>query len=149
MRSSNRMLPLFTCALLSAIVVGCGDSNESMKPTPETLEGIPWALRELDGTEIVTAPDARPVTLTLDSEAGNASGFSGVNQFHGSYKLDGNVISFGPMISTRRAGPPEQMEVETAFLNALSTDVTFAVSNGELSLSRDGAVVARFTPLAE
>ena len=104
-----------------------------------------WELVSLEkdgkGIAVVTA------TLSVtDKGAGEygVSGFSGVNNYSGSLKADGNKISFAPnLASTRMAGAPEAMEFEAAYLELLGSADSWSVSDGELSLS-GGNAVARF-----
>jgi len=69
--------------------------------------------------ERVTLPDQPWLTLQLGDR--QVSGFSGVNQYFGSWGVGelGTIVWGGPFGSTRMAGPPELMELERRFLNAL------------------------------
>ena len=51
---------------------------------------------------------ATPLTVTFTPE-GRFQGTGGINRFNGSYRVEGNVIEFGPAMSTRMAGPNDVM----------------------------------------
>ena len=72
-------------------------------------------------------------TLTFGAD-GRVSGRGGVNQFGGSFRVADDTIEFGEMMQTLMAGPPEAMEQEQRFLDALS-------GNRAWSISRDGRVL--------
>lgn len=141
---------LVTAAALGILLIpACSKPEQPMEKTSEPLGGIIWRLSEISGRKVALPAETKPVTITFNETTGQASGFSGVNQFHGAYKRDGSTISFGPVVSTRMAGPPELMEIETALLNVVSSDVEFTVSGEGLELARGESVVARFTAVSD
>lgn len=78
-------------------------------------------------------PLAADLMLTLSVAAdGKVSGSSGVNRFAG--KLADEKKLFGPLIMTRRAGPPEAMAVEAAFTKALDEATRFEIKDDKLTL---------------
>ncbi len=61
------------------------------------------------------------VSISADGKNVKVSGFSGVNRFSGSCKIDGNKFSaVDSFISTKMAGRKEDMEFERAFLASLN-----------------------------
>jgi heat shock protein HslJ len=90
-----------------------------------------WVLTKLNGKSIA----GRDITLEFDTTAVRASGSTGVNRWSGGYKLNGQSIEFGPLISTRRAGPPEAMKLEHEFTQSLEKVTTAAVKGERLVLS--------------
>jgi heat shock protein HslJ len=79
--------------------------------------------------------------LSVEAQ-GRVSGFSGVNRFSGALDPDGERV-FPPLATTRRAGPPEAMALETAFLSALGNAA--AVELGEKRLTLSGPDGGRLT----
>ena len=67
------------------------------------------------------------------------------NRFNGTYQTEGTSVEFGAIVSTRRAGPPELMEQETLFLQALDRTQAAEVSGGALHLRSGDTVLARLT----
>ena len=85
-------------------------------------------------------------TLIL-TEAGEALGSGGCNNFRASYSLDGGTFRFGPIAATRRACPPPQMQQETAFFAALDATRAARVEDGALILlDTAGATLLRLEP---
>jgi heat shock protein HslJ len=78
--------------------------------------------------------------LTFDGD-GQVYGFAGVNRVRGTWVLEGDRLSFGPVASTLMAGPDPSMAVEREVLRLLSEVVTVAVGDdGTLQLTgADGA----------
>jgi heat shock protein HslJ len=76
-----------------------------------------WRLVEIEGEPV--DPDA-PNEIRFD--AGRVSGVVGVNRFNGSYTVSGTTIDLGPATTTRMAGPPEWMDLESRFHRALQGD---------------------------
>lgn len=94
------------------------------------LDG-PWVLAKLNGKPVA----GRDISLEFDATAGRASGSTGVNRWSGSYKLSGQSIEFGPLITTRRAGPPDAMQLEREFTKALDNATEIAGDAERLVLS--------------
>jgi heat shock protein HslJ len=98
------------------------------------LEGS-WTLSAIDGFEIPEGGGRAPF-LSVDAE-GKVSGSAGVNRFSGSLDPDGANV-FRPLATTRRAGPPEAMALEKAFLNVLSHADSVEGNEERLTLSAPG-----------
>jgi len=115
------------------------------KDPATVLPGTEWQLSSYsDGTAVVSGTDTRTITLKFDRK-GDISGFSGVNTYFGSCNLDGNVISVGPLGSTKMAGPTTLMELETVYLNLLGSVTEATIAGDSLSLAdKDGTVVLVF-----
>lgn len=131
--------------LAAAAFVSCNNPKKDdaaketeMKSTTQTgtsadnLSGKDWKLVMLDGK-----------TVVLDSEIGSphvkfenteqVSGNLGCNNFGGSYKTDGNQISFSKIAATQMACP--NLKVEQSFLEVLNTATTFSIVNDTLTLN--------------
>lgn len=103
------------------------------------LEGS-WVLESIDGFELPENLPRRPaVVVTAD---GSVQGSTGVNRFRGALDNDGNRL-FGPLASTRRAGPPKAMALEAAFLYALNVAIAVEARDNRVILS--GAEGQRLT----
>ena len=144
---SHFLTPLLRCFRLAGVLglpVLCSLTGCRSVPPPAvtwTLTGTVWMLVELDGE--VVAEQSLP-TLQLDAAATRASGFSGVNRFSGTYVLAGTSLSFGSLVATKMAGPPEKMKLEEMYLRALSTVNAWKINGPTLSLMAGDKVVARF-----
>ena len=112
-----------------------GDDHDAGGPA---LEGTEWTL--VSGVE---APEHAVPTLTLAD--GSANGFGGCNTFGGSYELDGDSITIGPLGSTMMACEEAKSAAEAAYLPALEAADAWAVEDGELVLSSDGEETLRYS----
>lgn len=99
-----------------------------------------WTLTALNGRAVETAP--RP---TMKFEHGKLEVFGGINQLTGSYALVRNKVTMGDLVSTRKAGPPELMELERNLARTLARVDTFRVDGKELVLFSEGETVVAFS----
>ena len=106
-----------------------------------TLAYTEWMLVELDGKPVEIAADELAPTLVLDLEEARATGSGGVNRLTGHFALSGNELRFGPLATTRIAGPEAAMQREDAFLGALSRVTSYALDGRTLTLLADDVVV--------
>jgi len=98
-----------------------------------------WTLTTLNGKEIVAE---KPPTILFGH--GKVSVFGGINRLTGSYALIDDTVTMGSLVSTKMAGDPALMELESNLANALASVDAFRVSGNELALSSAGNVVATF-----
>jgi predicted amidohydrolase YtcJ len=77
-------------------------------------------------------------------DKGRLAIFGGVNRLGGTYALVDESVIMGDLVSTRMAGPPELMELESSFSNVMATVDGFHVSGNDLELLSAGNVVAKF-----
>jgi heat shock protein HslJ len=119
------LLPLVVLTLAA-----CGD-DEGSDSTP--LEGTPWMLVTADGMDAV--PDV-PAPLTLAD--GQASGSTGCNSFSGSYTLEGDQLSFGPLGATQMACEEPLMTQEAEVFAILGAAESYSIEGDELTISSPG-----------
>lgn len=100
-----------------------------------------WTLTALEGSAVNAA-----VQPTLLFSRGKLSVFGGVNQINGSYALIDDAVVMGDLASTKKAGPPELMELEGRFIKILAGVNGFTVAGDKLVLMIDGKEVAEFRP---
>ena len=120
-------------ALIAAalLLAGCGSGGGGATDTA-ALTGVAWML---DGVE--------QATPSIRFEARQVSGSAGCNRFSGTYRADGDRMSFGPLATTQMACPPPADDVERAFLQALDGVTHWRVDAGRLVLS--GTKTLRFS----
>ena len=95
---------------------------------------------------VPVAPGAgRPPYILFDPKNKRVTGYAGVNSFFGGYETSGSELRMPRLASTRRAGPPELMNLESAFFKALSATASYRISGDKLELldSSEGKL-ARF-----
>lgn len=129
-------------------------ARDQAGPSAAAMPATMWLLVDLGGTP-PAAPegdDARDSRnrprLKFDAQAKRVTGATGLNSFNGPYESSGgDALKFGMLATTRRAGEPELMTQEAAFVNALDSTAAARVTKSTLRLL-DGAgkELARFEP---
>lgn len=92
---------------------GCGGAR--LAPTL-ALSGTRWTIAAIDGRPVRTAR-ATDISFTDTHIAGNA----GCNSFGGAYRLAGDQLSTGQVMSTRMACTGPGMDVEGRFFAAIAS----------------------------
>ena len=91
---------------------------------------------------IITRNSPEELKITFDETSNKVSGFSGCNNFSGDYSVSENKITFGPLVSTKRACK-RFMDVEQHMLKALSQAESFSFENGVLNLNNSKTVLLK------
>ena len=135
---------VFGALVITALAVGCaltGCSNQSVEQTTWVLDSFAGESMPVEALEDVTSE------FTLAD--GTVTGSGGVNIFNGSYELSGEDISFGPLAATKMAGPPEAMEQESRFFEALESAAHVELKGNKMTLSDDDDAVLMLLVPAE
>jgi copper homeostasis protein (lipoprotein) len=111
---------------------------------PAPLAGTYWRLADLPGDEGFAVDPGLRAHLVLGGEEGRVSGSSGCNRLIGTFTLDGDALSFGPLAGTRMACPQPAMELERRFYAALASVTGYAIDGEVLTLEGPDGPVARF-----
>jgi heat shock protein HslJ len=123
-------------------LAGCCRVPEAPLATA-SLEQTTWLLTALPGQPLAAVQGANAVTVSF--EAGRVQGFSGCNQFMGSYALNGGRLALGPVGGTMMACPEPVMGVENRFLKAFSGTLQIAVAGDRMTLTpADGGEALQF-----
>lgn len=100
-----------------------------------TLSSVPlvgqWRVSHLMDESL---GDDTELSLEIDGE-GQVGGYAGVNRFMGRLAGEADAL-FSPLATTRRAGPPEAMELERNYLQALAGCDSYAIDGTSLTLMR-------------
>lgn len=109
-----------------------------------TLKGVnmtgEWKLTKI-GDSLIENADHEPVLIVTDD--GKVNGNTGVNLLMGQLSTDPQKL-FGTLATTRRAGTPEMMQRENAFLDALRKSNRFEVDGVILTLLEDDKILLQF-----
>lgn len=102
------------------------------------LTGIEWRLVSL-GPAGSEADVVAGTTITLRlGDDGRASGSTGCNSYSGTYEVRGDTISFGRLVSTRRACLDQNAnQQEQRFLSLLEAASSFRLSPNRLTVFSD------------
>jgi heat shock protein HslJ len=119
---------LTLAAVAAATSFGLNADDDDPKGPAAKLAGD-WKLIKLGEDKV---PADVEITLSVTAE-GKVSGSTGVNRFFGG--LAKEISLFGPLGMTRKAGPPEAMERESAYTKALGEVTAFAIEKDQLTLS--------------
>jgi len=103
--------------------------------TSDALAGTEWSIVSLDDVPVVE--DAQPLVVAFGHD-GRVSGTTGVNHLTASYSVTAEYLTFGPLATTRRAGPPALMEQEHRVVQSLAGMCPFELTADTLSI--DGPV---------
>lgn len=116
----------------------------------DPFHGRVWRLFELQAT-----PDAAPmhpsvpITLEIDTEAGQASGKGGCNRYFGGITLAGTQLSVTGIGATQMACPPPAMDEEVAYLAVLERVTGYAIDDDVLTLTLVGGGRLRYRELLD
>lgn len=133
----KRLLPglVGPLVLAACILSGCDrGATTSETPSPPAAKGaaIPdlagtvWLLQELGGRNVLDDPKS---TLGFRTE-GRIAGLGGCNAFSGTATITGDRIAVGPLAGTKMACPPDVMDQEARFLDALGKAERLEVNGG-------------------
>ena len=140
-------VPVLILLLISAsFLVQAQTSREVFSTNQQVLAGTEWRLVSLGpaGNEVDVVAGTT-VTLRF-GEDGRAGGSTGCNTYGGTYEVRGDTISFGRLVSTRRACLDQNAnEQEHRFLAALEAAQRFRLSSNRLTILSDrGRTVLNF-----
>ncbi|TLM99077.1 MAG: META domain-containing protein [Actinobacteria bacterium] len=136
MKPKPVLIALFVMlAAALALMVGCTNSGGV---SAADLKGT-WVVESFGAPNGLTdAAQGVTTEITFD-DGGKASGNGGVNSYSATYEAaDGGDLTFGPVMSTKMAGPPEAMAQESAFFSALEKTRRFEFNDGKLVLAGTG-----------
>lgn len=114
-------------------------------PATPTLAKTLWVLDALrENQSLVSAPAEIRVILTF-SEDGTFQGTGPVNHYFGQYTVKDQEIRLGPIGSTKMAGSPERMELETRYFSILGEVRSYEIRDPALTLKDgEGSALALF-----
>jgi heat shock protein HslJ len=138
----------FACAAPQANSPGAIPGETLVTPKLfNKITGIQWQLAKM-------TLENKPIDLVENSKTtfacegnGRVSGLATINRYSGALKLqpDGEVIWNQAFIMTRMAGPPELMQQEANFTQALMQTSRMFLNDSNLTLrSKDNSTVLEF-----
>lgn len=116
---------IFTLIALFTILLTACASAESV-----SLNGTSWELYAISKQLPIEGS-----TITITFEDGQVSGHSGCNSYGGEYKITGNKIEIGMLMSTMMAcADTGMMEQETDFMQKLGQAQRVELVDGQLQI---------------
>ena len=129
-------MPLtFRLAIAAALVgtVACAPMPAGNASSP--LEGPQWTLVLLDGAPARAASAARAPYIRFVADGNRAEGTGGCNRMSGSFRREGNQLTFGPFVSTKMACADNELNAqEQHFMSALDETRRFTIASDTLRL---------------
>ena len=129
---------------------GTETKTDAVQITPEQLRnivGIEWQLKSMKiNNESISLIKDTKNTFSCD-ENGKVAGIASINRYFGNFSLkeDGEIIWSKAFGMTRMAGPPELMEQEAKFMQALPQTSRMYLKMEKLQLtSTDNSTVLEF-----
>ncbi len=107
---------------------------EEVPPEPLPLVGSQWELDSVFAGDAVSSTVAGTEVTMILADDGSVSGSSGCNTYSGTYTVDGDALSFGPLAGTKMACAEDVMAQETAFLTSLAEVAGSAIEGSRLTL---------------
>lgn len=125
----------------SAVATESTIAAEDVKPDV-SLTNTYWKLVELNGGPVAPA-ESEDLHMILKGQD-QVTGYSGCNQFMGSFTETGGGLSFGPIAGTRRMCE-SVMDQEMTFLQALESASGYEIAGEDMAVSdAQGTVTLRF-----
>jgi uncharacterized lipoprotein YbaY/heat shock protein HslJ len=122
--------------------------GEQCPPGELTLTSTRWTLVGLGEWSEERLPEKNRPWLRFTDTEGRVSGFSGCNNVMGSYRVEGDGLQLGQLISTQMFCQ-ETAALERAFLQALKAATGYRIDGDTLVLTANGAALATFVPTTE
>lgn len=135
-RKEPAMKPMMALLLVGLVLVGCAAGMSSEQPArskdPQIVVGRTWQwVSTVTPVEKITAAAPGRYTILLQ-EDGNVRVRFDCNKGRGKYTLSEGRISFGPLMATRMACPPDTQDA--TFMRDLQRVASFFIERGELYL---------------
>lgn len=127
MKRKNTQIPAVLGVALALLVGACVPQQQTAAVGP-SLAGN-WQVMSLVGGAL---PGGANVTIGFAGPT--VSGSSGCNGYSGSFTQTGNNLTIGPLAMTKKACPPQLMDVEAGFSTALTAVTRYDVVDGTLQL---------------
>jgi heat shock protein HslJ len=107
---------------------------EEVPPEPLPLIGTAWILDSVYAGDAVSSTIAGTETTMILGDDGSLSGSAGCNTYSGTYTLDVDALTVGPLATTKMACADDVMAQEAAFLTAMEGVATSSIEGSRLTL---------------
>lgn len=139
-----RMLRSSGLIVMALLLSACGGAGSTADAAKVTLESTAWQLVELGDRAGLNEAEALGPTLLFDADKQRIAGEAGCNRFMGSYRLQGDKLSFSHLGTTMMACA-NGMELEQRYLELLGQVAAWRMEGERLQLlDADGEVLASY-----
>jgi len=121
---------LFLAGIALVMMQGREMARHNMPGGGAAMTGIDWR-PTLIGTDEIAADSGMFVLFEVD---GSIKGNGGCNKFFGSLQMTDGALSVGELGASRMACPPDIMDRETVFMQALQDTTQFEMGKNSLQL---------------
>ncbi|MFV0388910.1 MAG: META domain-containing protein [Pyrinomonadaceae bacterium] len=129
------------------MVFHSADASSTKNPGNTNLEENRWYMTDIMG--ITIKPGSNIPYIYFDPKEKKVSGFSGCNNFNGTYSVDDDTIEIKSMaINQRTCADPHLSSIERVLSTIFHHPVQYKMSNGVLTLYQNGNEVLRFASRA-
>ena len=129
-------IPLITLLFSFLNFSGCPGSNKTFP-----IKGTEWKLETLNG-KTVTLKSGNYITLNFSGSVEKISGTAVCNTYSGEYVKTGNTLTFSGISSTKMMCDDNLNEAD--YYGMLVSADAYKISEGKLSLTGNGSVIAVF-----
>ncbi|MCJ2165804.1 MULTISPECIES: META domain-containing protein [unclassified Pseudodesulfovibrio] len=136
----TRSVCLSALAGVILLMSGCSGASVGSDDILPRLAGKVWVAEYILGDPVMDMGHSSMVF----SGAGTVSGLGGCNHYSGSFTLEGDMISFGPMAATMMSCSPPLDDLEMRFFQSLSHPLKVKIENGLLNFIADDGRVSVF-----
>lgn len=133
---------IFVTLFSLLLLVSCHSMQNKSNPIGK-LTATTWVLSQLKGSSINEIDFAQGIPNLQMLADGKLSGFTGCNQFSGTFKLQDQNIQLDPGAMTRKACPGPG---ENHFLEAINKIDQFKLKNQKLQLLQGKDILMEFLP---
>jgi heat shock protein HslJ len=123
------------------LTLASGDTTMTLDELqPSALVDTTWTVTGIVANEAVSSVPADTTASITIAPDGSVAVNAGCNTGSGSVEITDTTLTFGPIATTKKMCPPEQMDLEAAVLSVLQGEVGYTIDGDTLSLrSGDGA----------
>ena len=124
---------LITTILAIATLVGaCGGGSATPGPTAQTLDGRTFLSTKVDGPALVAG-----TVIRITFKDGNVSVNAGCNTFGGQYRIDGDRLVVGQIVTTEIGCQPN-LAAQDQWVGGLIGGATIGLDGNSLTLALNG-----------
>lgn len=128
---NSRML-IAAILAIAALVAACGGASSTPSPTAQTLDGRTFLSTKVDGPAL-----APGTVIRITFQNGNVSVNAGCNGFGGPYRVDGNNLIVGQIVTTEIGCAPNLM-AQDQWIAGLISASTIGLDGNTLTLALSG-----------